>query len=155
MRIVLPVKYLTLALRGRAASDSAISFCKPGDEVGVGLVGDDGQLVDVVHRDGVVHPLAVLVDSQAQAAADLLTPGDGVVALLEHAHHEHVRVVPALAQGGVGEDEPHGLVERQQPLLVLEDQVVGVDVGRTGPLPRRGSETAGSTCRLVFLSIEK
>ncbi len=52
----------------------------------------------------------------------------GVVALLEHAHHEDVRVVPALAQRRVREDEPHRLLERQQPLLVLEDQVVGVDV---------------------------
>ena len=140
--IVLPVKNLALALRGRADERLDDLLLQPGDEVGVGLVGDDGQLVDVVHRDGVVHPLAMLVDGQAQAAADLLTPGDGVVALLEHAHDEHVRVVPTLAQRRVGEDEPHRLLERKQPLLVLEDQVVGVDVGRTGPLPRPGLETA-------------
>jgi hypothetical protein len=62
--------------------------------------------------------------------ADLLPPRGGVVALLEHAHDEDVRVVPALAERRVGPDEPHGLLERQQPLLVLEDQVVGVDVVR-------------------------
>ncbi|VOG54146.1 Uncharacterised protein [Streptococcus pneumoniae] len=78
--------------------------------------------------DGVVHPLAVLVDGEAQSAADLLPARGGVVALLEHAHHEHVGVVPALAQRRVRPDEPHRLLEGQQPLLVLEDQVVGVDV---------------------------
>ena len=59
-----------LARAGRQRLDDLL--LQPGDEVGVGLVGDDGQLVDVVHGDGVVHPLAVLVDRQAQAAADLL-----------------------------------------------------------------------------------
>ena len=103
---------------------------EPGDEVGVGLVGDDRELVDVVDGDGVVHPLAVLVNGQAQPAPDLLATGDGVVALLEHAHDEHVGVVPAFTQRGVGEDEPNRFGERQQPLLVLEDQVVGIGVGR-------------------------
>ena len=123
-----------------------------GDEVGVGLVGHDGQLVDVVDSDGVVHALAVLVDGQAKAAADLLAARDGVVALLEHAHHEDVGVVPALAQRRVGEDEPHRLVEGEQPLLVLEDQVVGVDVRRLARFVARTSRRrvdrgAWSSCR--------
>ena len=61
---------------------------------------------------GVVHPVAVLVDRQAQAAPDLLAPRNGVVAVLEHAHDEDVGVVPAFAQRGVGEDEPHWLRRR-------------------------------------------
>jgi hypothetical protein len=117
--MVLPTKNLTLALRGRAASDSEISRLEAGHEVGVGLVGDDGQFVDVVHRDGVVHPLAMLVNGQPEAAADLLTAGDGVVALLEHAHDEHVGVVPALAQCGVGEDEPTGSANDSRRSLSL------------------------------------
>ena len=80
--------------------------------------------------DGVVHPLTVLVNGQPQPTPDLLATRDGVVALLEHAHNEHVGVVPAFTQRGVGEDEPNRFGERQQPLLVLEDQVVGIGVGR-------------------------
>ena len=45
--------------------------------------------------------------------------------MLERADLEDVRVVPALAQRRVREDEAHGLLEREQPLLVAQDQVVG------------------------------
>ena len=45
--------------------------------------------------------------------------------MLERADLEHIGVVPALAQGGVAKDEARGLVERQQALLVLEDEIVG------------------------------
>ena len=48
-----------------------------------------------------------------------------------------------------------GSVERQQPFLVLQDQVVGVHVvGLPGILAAR-LPRSGSTRRLVFLSIEK
>ena len=101
------------------------------NKVGVGLIRHDGQLVDVVDpsTDGcLVHALTTLVNSQAEATADFLTSGDGVVALLQHAHDEHVWVVPPLAQRRVGEDEPHGLIKGEQSFLVFENQVVGVDV---------------------------
>ena len=77
---------------------------------------------------GMVHAVAVLVDGQAQAAADFLAARDGVVAVLERADDEHVRVVPAFAQRRVREDEAHRLVQRQQALLVLQDEVVGLHV---------------------------
>lgn len=48
--------------------------------------------------------------------------------MLEGADDEHVRVVPAFPQCGVGEDEAHWLVQCKQALLVLEDEVVGIDV---------------------------
>ena len=73
---VLPVKYFDARLARPGRQRLAISFWSPVDEVGVGLVGHDGQLVDVVDGDGVVHPLAVLVDGEPQAAADLLAARD-------------------------------------------------------------------------------
>ena len=48
--------------------------------------------------------------------------------MLQGADLEHVRVVPALAQRGVGEDEPRRLLEAEQALLVLQDQVIGGNV---------------------------
>ena len=72
-----------------------------------------------MHGCCVIHTVAVLVDRNAQTPADFLTTRYGVVAVLEHAHHKHVWVVPALSQRGVGEDEPRRLFERQQALLVL------------------------------------
>src|SRR3546814_12052692 len=49
-------------------------------------------------------------------------------------HDEHIRIVPTFAKRGVGKQEPDRLFEREQPLLVLEDEVVGVTIvgiGRT------------------------
>ena len=148
----LALEELDLRLAGPGGERLGDLLLEPGDEVGVRLVGHDGQLVDVVDGDGVVHALAVLVDGDAETAADLLAAGDGVVALLEHPHHEDVGVVPALAKRGVGEDEPHRFVERQQALLVLQDQVVGVDVGRLARLLAAswrpsGRPGAWSSCR--------
>ena len=45
--------------------------------------------------------------------------------MLERADLKHVGIVPALAQGRVTKDEASGLIERQQALLVREDEVVG------------------------------
>src|SRR3546814_6793811 len=45
-----------------------------------------------------------------------------------------MRIVPTFAKRGVGKQEPDRLFEREQPLLVLEDEVVGVTIvgiGRT------------------------
>ena len=49
--------------------------------------------------------------------------------LVERADLEDVGVVPALAQRRVAEDEAQRLVQREQPLLVLHDQVVDLVVG--------------------------
>ena len=88
-----------------------------------------------MHGGRVVHPLALLVHGQPQPAAHLLPAGDGAVTVLERADDKHVGVVPAFAQGRVRENEAGGLLKRQQPLLVLQDQVVGGHiVGHAGVL---------------------
>ena len=94
-------------------------------ELLVALGGDHGQRVDLE----AAQALAVLVHAQAQAAAD----GLAALALGPHvaqgANLEDVRIVPAFAQRGVGEDELERRLEAQQLLLVPHDQVVGVVVG--------------------------
>ena len=47
-----------------------------------------------------------------------------VAAVLERAYLEYIRVVPALAQCGVREDEACRLFEAEQTFLVLENQVI-------------------------------
>ena len=100
-------------------------------EAVVGLAGDDRQdvyLLDFAAQHGDILPLAILIHAEAQTATDLLPLADVGGALLQRADLEHVGVVPALAQRGVREDEPHRLVETEQTLLVLHDEVVGVGI---------------------------
>ena len=85
--------------------------------------------------DSSKHAQPVLVHGQTQAAADLLPLLDGTSGLVEGADLEDVGVVPALAQGRVAEDEAQRLIHRQQPLLLLHDQVVDLIVG-LGVAPR-------------------
>ena len=70
-------------------------------ELLVAFGGDDGQRVDVE----AAQALALLVDAETQAAADGLAALALGAHLAQGANLEDVRVVPALAQGGVGEDE--------------------------------------------------
>ena len=98
------------------------------DEVLVALAGHHGEHVHVMDDGGMVHAVAMLIDGQAQASADFLAAGDGVVAVLERADDEHVGVVPAFAQRRVREDEAHRLIQRQKALLVLQDEVVGLHI---------------------------
>ncbi len=86
-----------------------------------GLVGDDGEAVDLL----VVDALAGLVDGKAEAAADHLAPLGFGPRFAQGADLEDVRVVPAFAQGGVGEDEAERLVKGEEFFLVLHDQSVG------------------------------
>ena len=90
-------------------------------ELLVALGGDDGERVDLE----AAQALALLVDAETQAAADGLAALALGAHLAQGANLEDVRVVPALAQGGVGEDELQRRLEAQQLLLVLHDQVVG------------------------------
>ncbi len=90
-------------------------------ELLVALGGDDGQRVDVE----AAQPFALLVDAQPQAAPDGLAAFPLGAHLAEGANLEDVRVVPALAQRRVGEDELQLGLEAQQLLLVPHDQVVG------------------------------
>ena len=90
-------------------------------ELLVAFRGDDGERVDVEAP----QPFALLVDAQAQAAADGLAALALGAHLAQGANLEDVRVVPAFAQGRVGEDELQLRLEAQQLLLVLHDEVVG------------------------------
>ena len=70
-------------------------------ELLVAFGGDDRERVDVE----AAQAFALLVHAQTQAAADGLPALALGAHLAEGANLEDVRVVPALAQGGVGEDE--------------------------------------------------
>ena len=84
-------------------------------------------------RCRVVHTIPELVDADPQPPANFLTTRDRVVAVLEHAHDEDIGVVPAFPQGGVRENEPDRFREGEQSLLVLQDQIIGIDViGKPG-----------------------
>ena len=95
----------------------------------VALRRDHGEQVHAVHlvwsQQSGVLTVAVLVDGKAYAAADFLALARLGARFLESADLEDVRVVPALAQRRVAEDEAHRLIEGEQALLVAQDQVVG------------------------------
>lgn len=115
---------------GRAVVEVlAYAALKVGNEVLVAVACNDGQLVDLLHRvsqHGRIHPVAILVHAEPESPPDLLPLlRRRVAAVLERADLEDVRVVPSFPQGRVREDEAHGIVEREQPLLVLQYQVVG------------------------------
>ena len=67
------------------------------NEILVAFARHHGQHVDVVHNSRMVHTVPMLVDAQAQSATHFLAPRNSVVAVLEHAHDEDVRIVPPLA----------------------------------------------------------
>jgi hypothetical protein len=91
------VKNVTLALRGLAARVSAISFCNPATK----SVYDSSvtTVSSLMSWTVTGYPSApVLIDGQPQPSTDLLASRDRVIALLEHAHYEHVGVIPALVE---------------------------------------------------------
>src|SRR5207248_2038935 len=61
--------------------------------------------------------------------ADLLTFLDRARRFVERTDLKYIRVVPALAECRVAEDEPERLIHREQPLLFPHDQVVHVVIG--------------------------
>jgi len=67
---------------------------------------------------------AMGIHAKAQATSHFLSFLRHTVALAQGTNLEYIGIVPSLPQGGVGEDEAHGFVETQQPLLVLQDKVV-------------------------------
>ena len=82
---------------------------------------DHGQRVDLE----AAQALAVLVHAEAQATSDRLAPLLLGSHLAQCADLKDVRIVPAFAQRGVGEDELQRRVEAQQFFLVPHDQAVG------------------------------
>ena len=93
---------------------------------------NDRQLVELLHLSAeyaLVHAFALLVDAQAQAAPNFLPAANVRIALLfQCADLKHVRIVPALAERRVGENEPNRLVHAEQPLFVLHDEVVRLSI---------------------------
>ena len=99
----------------------------------VALAGNNRQHIQVMHRcptGGGIHAVAVLIDTQTQTSAYLLTFGNGVVGVLQGANLEDIWIVPAFPQSGVGEDEAGRFLEGQQPLLVFQNQFVGRNIVR-------------------------
>ena len=71
------------------------------------------------------QPLALLVDAQPQASADRLPPLAFRAHFAKGANLKNVRIVPALLEGRVGEDELELRLKAQELLLVFHDQAVG------------------------------
>ena len=70
-----------------------------GCKVGIALVGNNGQLVNFMNifaEQFLVLANAVLVNTDTQATAYLLTLGRGTVAVAKRTYLEHIRVIPAL-----------------------------------------------------------
>ena len=89
------------------------------------LVRHDVQDVDIP----VFNPFAVLVDAEAQAAPYLLPGGESGFLVDEGADLEHVRVIPALLQRGMGENEAQRAGKAEKPFLVPHDGVVSIVIG--------------------------
>ena len=112
---VVPAEQVHLdLLRALAQALAYIGLQVPHERL-VALRRNHGEQVHAVNLVGSqqygVLTVAVLVDSQAHAAADLLALARLGAGLFEGADLEDVRVVPALAQRRVAEDEAHRLVE--------------------------------------------
>ncbi len=109
------------------------------DERGIALGGDDRQFVDIVDSRLVefrkVLAYALGIDTKTQATPYLLPLLRSTIGLAQGANLEHIGVVPALAQCRVGEYEADRLLETEQPLLVLENQVVCRDIVGIGLAP--------------------
>src|SRR3546814_17339018 len=71
------------------------------------------------------QPFTLLVDAQAQAATDGLAAFPLRADFTQSANLEHVGIVPALFQGGVGKDALELRLEAQELFIVLNDEVIG------------------------------
>ena len=128
---------------GRAVvEDIANAVLQILDEGGVVLAGDDRQAVDAVNilaQTVRIHANQVVVYANAQPASHLLPLLDGALGVPQGANLEDVGVVPALAQGGMGENETDMPIfpgEADQQVLPFHDEFVGrhVIAGVSSPL---------------------
>ena len=105
-------------------------FLERSDELLETLARHHGQHVDVMDDGRMIHPVAELVDRQAQTTTDLLSACHlvVVVGVLQEADHEDIGVVPAFAQGRVREDETYRLFEFEKLLLLSQNQVIGIHI---------------------------
>lgn len=90
----------------------------------IAFVRHDGQRIDLE----TVAADTVLIDAEAQATPDLLPLLHGARRLIQRANLEDVRIVPALAQRRVGEDEAQRCLHGKQAFLVFHDERVGIIV---------------------------
>ena len=67
-----------------------------------------------------------LIHWQTQATTNRLAALGFRGHVTQHADLEHVRVIPALTQRGVGKNEPHRLIHAEQTGLVTHDQLIRV-----------------------------
>ena len=113
----------------KVLSDTPLQVCH---KLLVAVRGNHRQPVYLLHLNPQrirVHTDTALVHAQAEAAAHLLPLlRRGISAVLQGADLKYIGIVPALPQGRVREDEAHRILKGQQPLLVLQNQVVGGDV---------------------------
>ena len=84
--------------------------------------------MDGIAQSLFVHTVALSVHTYAQSAPHLLPLGGGTVGVAQGAYLEHIGIIPALTQSGVGENKPRRFVKTQQTLLVFQYQVVGRNV---------------------------
>ena len=112
------------------------------DEPRIALARDHRQHIHLMHcipQQCPIHPLSPLIDRETQASAHLLPLRRHTRRVLERTDLEHIRIVPALAQRRVGENHARRLIEREQPLLILQDQIIRRNIVRQ---IRAASETA-------------
>ena len=124
---ILALEVLTRSNRGSVIKhrfNIRLQVCNEGL---VALAGNNGQGVDFMHTVPAalhIHTVAVLIDAKTQTATDFLPLCGIAVRMFQGTDLEHIRVIPALTQGRVGEDEPRRLLKRQQPFLVFQNQVI-------------------------------
>ena len=93
-----------------------------GCEVSVAFVGNNGQLVHLVNifaEKFLILANTVAVNADTQATAYLLTLGSGGIAVAKRTDLEHIRIIPALAERGMREDETCRFLETQQTFFIL------------------------------------
>ena len=95
-------------------------------ELGEALIGHHVKDVDVL----VFHPFAVLIYTQPQATAYLLSAGKGRLLLDQSADLEYIGIVPTFLQRGMGEDKAQRTGKAQQPFLITHDGIIGIIICR-------------------------
>ena len=121
----------------RSIRHSFSDFCLQSlRETVIAFTGNDSQHIDILYffaQHVGVHTLTVLIHAEAQATPDFLPLTHLTVALLQGADLEYIRVIPALSQRRMREDKTNRRALRiaiQQQLLVLHNQLIGIDIIR-------------------------
>ena len=73
-----------------------------------------------------MYPLPILIDRDPQTPADLLAFFDDRRRFIERANLEHIRIIPAFFQCGMGENEFQFGFEAKQFFLIAHNQLVSI-----------------------------